>query len=97
MVYKLEIGIFGFNYTVWGLVFTMIGAFIISTSGYFYIKYKKNGSLHKLNAIFTYRHPDLFSDYEESPNYIQNLIQNVESEALEFKSTFKNQSSYKKC
>ena len=67
----------------------MIGAFIISTSGYFYIKYKKNGSLYKLAAIFTYRNPNLFSDYEDSPNFIQNLIKKGESESLEFKSTLR--------
>ena len=89
VVFKLEIGIFGFNYTVWGLVFTMIGAFIASTSGYFYIKYKKNSPLHKLAAVFTRRHPNFFSDYEDSPGFNQNLINKGESEALEFKSTLR--------
>lgn len=89
VVFSLEIGGFSINNTVWGLVFTMIGAFIASTSGYLYIRYKKNGSLHRLAAAFRRARPRLFSDYEETPDYIQELIRMGESEAVEFKSTLR--------
>jgi len=94
--FNLEIGNFSINYTVWSLVFTMIGALIASTSGFLYIKYKKNGALHRLAAAFMRARPKLFSDYDNSPDYIQDLIKNGESEALEFKSTLRTNLHTKK-
>ena len=96
VVFSLEIGSFSINNTVWGLVFTMIGAFIASTAGYLYIRHKKNGSLHRLAVAFRRARPRLFSDYEESPNYIQELIKTGESEAVEFKSTLRTNLHTKK-
>jgi len=96
VVFSLEIGSFSINNTVWGLVFTMIGASIASTAGYLYIRHKKNGSLHRLAAAFRRARPRLFSDYEKSPNYIQELIKMGESEAVEFKSTLRTNLHTKK-
>jgi len=87
--FSLEIGSFNIDTIVWGLVFTMIGAFIASTSGYLYIRYRKNGSLHRLAAAFRRARPRLFSDYEETPDYIRDLIKTGESEGVEFKSTLR--------
>jgi len=87
--FNFEVGYFGINYTIGGLIFTMIGAAIASTSGYFLIKYKKNNPLQKLLTAFMTRHPRLFSDYEDSADYIRDLITKGESEGLEFKSTLR--------
>ena len=61
-----------------------------------YIRYKKNGSLHRLAAAFKRARPRLFSDYEQTPDYIQELIKIGESDAVEFKSTLRTNLHTKK-
>lgn len=87
--FKSGVGAQSINYTAWGLIFTMIGAFIASTAGFIYVKYRKNGSLHKLADAFSKKHPRFFSNNEDNPSYIQELIRKGESDALEFKSTLR--------
>ena len=94
--FGMGVGTFSINYTAWGLIFTMIGAFIASTSGYLYINNNKNNSLHKLAAAIMRKNPRLFSDFENSADYIRDLIKKGENEALEFKSTLRTNLHTKK-
>lgn len=94
--FGMGVGNFSINYTAWGLIFTMIGAFIASTSGYLYIKNDKNNSLHKLASAIIRKNPRLFSDFENSVDYIRDLILKGENEALEFKSTLRTNLHTKK-
>ena len=86
---EMSLGDFDIDYAPRGLIFTMIGATIVSVSGYLYVKYGKGEAFRKVLSAFVRRNPKLFADYERSPEYILDLIKKGESEQLEFKSTLR--------
>jgi hypothetical protein len=77
------------DYTPRGLLSTMCGAIVVSGIGYLYLKHGSGKASHRFLDIFMRKNPELFSNFETSPEYIQELIKQGENEKLEFKSTLR--------
>ncbi|MBS3815715.1 MAG: ATP-binding protein, partial [Hadesarchaea archaeon] len=70
--------------------FTVIGAGVISVIEYFYLRFGESRGLSWLASTFASKNPELFVDEEEnSPEFVQELIESGEGEKLEFKSTLR--------
>lgn len=72
-----------------GLLMTIIGAGIVSTAAYFYVTYGEGTFLQGLLQSFMKKNPDLFIDTKISSEKILDLIDQGESERLEFKSSLR--------
>jgi hypothetical protein len=88
-------GVFGFNLqqtsnTMVDLVANMIGALVISSAGYFYIKNGKVVLISGLVSKFIERNPRIFGTVKKVPSEeVISLIENGEHEKVEFKSTLR--------
>jgi hypothetical protein len=86
-VYTL--GDFDTAYAPRGLIFTIVGAAIVSIIGYVDMAYIDGRAFKKIISPFIRKNPDMFFDYEKSPEFLQGLINQGESEQVEFKSTLR--------
>jgi hypothetical protein len=84
-----RLGNISIDYVSQGLIYTMIGAFVISIFGYFVFKHGKDRLIQSLISPFIKNNPDLLTSYSISPDYVNGLIRKGESEMLEFKSTLR--------
>lgn len=85
---------FGFNLqesgsTMLDLIANMVGAFVISSAGYFYIKNGRVIIISKLIEKFVEKNPRIFGKESDSSQGILDLIKEGEHKGLEFKSTLR--------
>ena len=85
----INFGIIDGDYTPRGLIFTILGALVVSVIGYLDIHFTGGKAFNKTISAFIKKNPKLFIDYQNTPEYILELIKIGESEKLEFKSTLR--------
>lgn len=87
-----EFGILDYTYTMQGLSWVAVGAFISSIMGYIYMKERKIVRLKvvkKLVKKFKKTNPNFFIKRTDSPEDLLESIKNGEDDKLEFKSTLR--------
>ena len=88
-ILDINFGILDVDYTPRGLIFTILGALVVSVIGYIDIHFTGGKAFSKTISAFIKKNPKLFIDYQSTPEYILELIKIGESEKLEFKSTLR--------
>ncbi len=90
MTDTLKVHLEGFygNYSPEGLVMIVLGAAFSSIWGYGYLKFSKKNLIQHVVGNFQKQNPNLVS-YDDSPEDIKRLIEQGESENLEFKTTLR--------
>lgn len=89
IIFDIEIEPLIINHAPIGLLLTVIGAGIVSTAAFFYVSYGQGTFLEGLLRSFMKKNPDLFLDTKISSDKIIDLIDQGESERLEFKSSLR--------
>jgi hypothetical protein len=79
-----------------GLLFTILGAGVVSSLEFFYLRFGEGKVFQILINAFMRKNPNLFIEKETLPEYIFNLINNGENEELEFKSSLRTNIHTKK-
>jgi len=86
-VFGLRLGNYDIDYAQRGLLLIILGAGVASLIGYFYIKYQKQGFLHRLVTAIVKTNPKLFPEDADPKQQVLELIRQGENERAEFKST----------
>jgi len=87
--FNFNTGKLSHSYTINNILMTIIGAGIVSIVGYIYIKYNKADLINTLKTGFMKKNPRLFSGYENTIEYIIDLLNKGEGKNIEFKSTLR--------
>ncbi|HMA83393.1 MAG TPA: ATP-binding protein [Candidatus Thermoplasmatota archaeon] len=93
---KIQFDTISINYAPIGLLFTIIGASVVSTAEYLYLTYGEGKIFQGLLKAFMKKNPDLFIETDITPKKIQKIIEKEESEQLEFKSSLRTNLHTKK-
>lgn len=84
------------DYAPIGLLFTILGAGMVSTAEYLYLTYGEGKIFQNLLKSFMKKNPNLFIQTEVKPKEILKKINQGESEQLEFKSSLRTNLHTKK-
>jgi hypothetical protein len=90
-VFKFNLQKTGLIDTMWDLASNAIGAFLVSITGYYYIKYGEGNIASSFIIDFIDRHPGFFRSKSGGDQNlrIKKILDKGEGEKVEFKSTFR--------